>query len=398
MPWRNHQTAEIANSAAIRRLLNQALVKNPENGMLHTKLAYVFLDKYDFAAAAFHFESAASLTVLSSADCARLARCYNMLERPNDALRVLEDLFDPQFERGAAYLKLGRGLAAEAELRAVLAEEPNDHRACRLLCRLLRVNDRIRDLLELCEQLGSSGAKNAQHLFNWGWALALIGDTRRASRLLLETDRICEGGLESPAGFSDIESFNEALAAEILANDNRLSDFPEADEANRGSSRVENLYAGSNPALIRLLLDAMLVHAQAYGFSKRRGFDPWPRARPAQAHLKAWGLLQRGDDHEAWHIHPAGWLSGVYYVRIPRSVTEAGTGPGSIEFGPPAGLAKVMPGAAQTWRYAPRPGRFLLAPSHYPHRTIPSGKDEDRISVAFDIVPDGKGGPLHSSE
>jgi hypothetical protein len=30
----------------------------------------------------------------------------------------------------------------------------------------------------------------------------------------------------------------------------------------------------------------------------------------------------------------------------------------------------------------------LLAPSHYHHRTIPSGAGTPRISFAFDVVPD----------
>jgi hypothetical protein len=31
---------------------------------------------------------------------------------------------------------------------------------------------------------------------------------------------------------------------------------------------------------------------------------------------------------------------------------------------------------------------LLLAPSYYQHRTIPSGVDRHRISVAFDVVPE----------
>jgi hypothetical protein len=47
-----------------------------------------------------------------------------------------------------------------------------------------------------------------------------------------------------------------------------------------------------------------------------------------------------------------------------------------------------MPDLAPARRYLPREGMLLLAPSHYQHRTIPSGAGEYRISVAFDVVPD----------
>ena len=388
MLWRDSEAPRLANPRVIALLLDQALVASPQNPALHTKRAYVFLDRYDFASAAAQFEAAADLTALSTQDRARLARCYNMLGRWQDTLDLLSELDEPQFERAAAYLKLGQATSAERELRATLASEPNDHRAWRLLWRLLRDSDRIQYMLEFCEELDSHGARNAQFFFNWGWALALGGDMQRASRLLMEVDHIQERALELPNGFVDIATFNDALTEEILTNDNRLSDFPETEEANRGSSRVENLYAGKRPELIRLLLETLLKHAEAYRCSPRVGFDPWPRARPVRAHVKAWGLLQGRNAYEAAHIHPGGWISGVYYVRVPRSVDANGNGAGCIEFGPPAGLAGKMPGAAPTWRYAPGEGRFLLAPSHYPHRTIPNPEDEQRISVAFDIVPD----------
>jgi hypothetical protein len=142
------------------------------------------------------------------------------------------------------------------------------------------------------------------------------------------------------------------------------------------------------PELIRSLLRALEGCAAGYRAPARDGFDPWPRARPAAARLRPWGLLQREGDYEALHIHPSGWLSGVYYARVPSAVSGGTDGRGCIEFGPPTGLAEVVPDAAPTRRYVPREGLLLLAPSHYPHRTIPSGLDEDRISIAFDVVPD----------
>ena len=386
--WCNSQAGAVADPAVIKALLGEALAARPRNGVLHAKLAYVYLDQYDFASAAVHLEEAAELGALSEVDLTKLARCFNMLERPEDAIGVLGDVGSPQYERAAAFLKLGREQAAEGELRAVLAGNPDDFRACRILCRVMRNNDRIGEMLDLCEGLAWRGAGNAQLLFNWGWALALSGETEKANHLLLEPDRIQQGTVRAPQGFADLSAFNDALARDILGNENRLSTFPLSDEANRGSSRVETLLAGQRPELIQLLLDTLISHAESYQCVARDGFDPWPRMRPHRAHLKAWGLLQRRDAYEEWHIHPGGWLSGVYYVRVPESVRSSEQGLGCIEYGPPAGLAKVLPDAAPAWRYVPREGTFLLAPSHYAHRTIPSGKDEHRISIAFDIVPD----------
>jgi hypothetical protein len=80
-------------------------------------------------------------------------------------------------------------------------------------------------------------------------------------------------------------------------------------------------------------------------------------------------------------------MSGVYYVRMPAVVGTSDRGEGCIEFGPPASLAARLPGLVPPRRYVPREGLLLLAPSHYQHRTIPTGAAEYRVSVAFDVVP-----------
>lgn len=388
MRWGTPLPDKIGHPGAVGPLLESALAANPHNAILHEKLAYFHLDRFDFPAAAASLRAALALDPEAADARQRLARCYNMLRRPEAALDLLAAEATPLYERGLALMKLGDLAAAEREFRALLAEDPDNHVACRKLCRLLRKSGRVAEHAELCEGLAARGAANAQFLYNWGWALVLIGDDDRARRLLFDPKRVARHRLPVPAGFADMAAFNNALAEEILANPHQLSDFPEEDEANRGSRRVDNLFTGKQPALIDLLLRSLEEAAGAYAVSAKDGFDPWPRARPAAARLRPWGLLQRQGDYEALHIHPGGWLSGVYYVRVPRPISEGHEGRGCIEFGPPSGLAEVRPDAAPTQRYVPREGMLLLAPSHYPHRTIPSGVDEERISVAFDVVPD----------
>jgi tetratricopeptide (TPR) repeat protein len=379
---------KVGHPGAVGPLLERALAANPHSAILHEKLAYFHLDRFDFAAAAASLQTALALDPEAADARLRLARCHNMLKRPKAAIDLLAAEAGPLYERGLALMELGDLAAAEREFRALLADDPDDRSACRKLCRLLRKSGRVEDLAELCEGLAGRGAANAQFLYNWGWALALVGNDDRARRLLFEPERVARHTLPVSACFADMAAFNDALAEEIRANPHQLSDFPEEDEANRGSRRVDNLFSGERPALIDILLRALEGAAGAYAVSARNGFDPWPRARPAAVRLRPWGLLQRQGDYEALHIHPGGWLSGVYYVRVPRPISEGHEGRGCIEFGPPSGLAEVRPDVAPTRRYVPREGMLLLAPSHYPHRTIPSGVDEDRISVAFDVVPD----------
>jgi tetratricopeptide (TPR) repeat protein len=386
--WRPAERSNVAAPAAAASLLRQAIAARPDNAALRLKLANLELDRYDFAAAAPALEAALRLDAALPGARERLARCYNMLGRPREALDALAGLDSAEYQRGEAYAGLGLAAEAERELRAVLEADPLHRPACRRISKLLRGAGRVEELSQLCEELNRRGAGHAQLLYVWGTALALTGRLEKARAILLDRALVAELALPVPDGFADIAAFNLALAEEILTNPYRLSDFPVEEEANRGSSRVHALFSGRRPELIRVLMDSIQALAAAHAPPRSGDFDPWTDARPQNAHLKAWGLIQRGSDYEEWHSHPGGWLSGVYYVRVPRSVSAEDEGPGCIEFGPPPPVARAMPDFIPPLRHAPREGTLLLAPSHYAHRTIPSGADEYRISFAFDVVPD----------
>lgn len=387
--WRPARSAKVAEPNAVGALLGQAIAANPANATLHVKLADWHLDRFDFASAARSLEQALALDPRIPGGRERLARCNNSLGRPARAVAALRDVERPHHERALALLALGEGEQAEAEWRALLAVEPDHRQACRQLARLLRRSGRIAELVALCEDLAARGVHHSQLLYSWGTALALSGQHERAKALLLDPARVEELSLPPPCGFATIAEFNAALAEEIVGNPHRLGDFPAADEANRGSSRVHALFAGARSELIRGLLDSLQCVAERWLPPRYGQFDPWLDARPAAARLRAWGLIQRGEDYEDWHLHRGGWLSGVYYVRVPKSISGEGEGRGCIEFGAPTAVQRGLPGYLPVLRKVPREGNLLLAPSHYTHRTIPSGLDEYRISFAFDVVPTG---------
>lgn len=369
-------------------MLERAIAARPANALLRLKLADLRLDGYDFAAAAPDLEEALRLDPGLAGVRPRLARCCNHLGRHEEALTILAALPSAEYERAMALAALGKAAESEIELRALLDAQPGHSHGLRQLARMLRRQGRLEAVLDLCDALRSRGVNHSQLLYSWGTALAIAGRDEEARALLLDRGRIAELELPVPEGFADIADFNAALAEELLGNPHPVSDFPVEVEANRGSSRVHALFAGRRPELARKLLDSLRALVDAQATSPRGAFDPWADARPERAHLKAWGLIQRGGDYEEWHNHPGGWMSGVYYVSVPACVTARGPGPGCIEFGPPTSLARRRPDLVPVWRHAPREGRLLLAPSHYPHRTIPTGAAGHRISFAFDIVPD----------
>jgi tetratricopeptide (TPR) repeat protein len=358
------------------------------------------MDRYDFSQASWAFEQALARDPGRRDVRVSLARCWNLLRRPDDSLALFaaeagiagagpRTQAAAHAQIGEALRQLGRHADAEAEFRAALELDPDHWPALLKLSKYLRADGRISELLALCEAMAAKGHRGARLLLEWGRASALTGDWRRAACLLADENRIVRQEISPPPGFAGIADFNHALADEVLSNPFPLSDFPEDEEANRGSSRVHHLMAGRRPELMRTLLRLLeeRVTAHCAALVPSGAFDPWMEAMPARARLKPWALIQRDWMHEVWHTHPGGWLSGVYYIAVPSVVSADGIGRGCIEFGPPASLREAEDCPIPTLRVAPAEGMLILSPSHYHHRTIPSGVDEYRISFAFDVVP-----------
>lgn len=113
---------------------------------------------------------------------------------------------------------------------------------------------------------------------------------------------------------------------------------------------------------------------------------PLAHARPARWQLHVWATVLDQGGHQAPHLHPAGWASGVFYLTLPD--VDEGDPAGGIEFGrPPAELDPWQDGPVHA--LTPVEGELLLFPSSVYHRTLPHRGRDSRISIAFDLLPLG---------
>lgn len=108
---------------------------------------------------------------------------------------------------------------------------------------------------------------------------------------------------------------------------------------------------------------------------------------PANWKYDVWATILGTQGHQSPHIHRSDWLSGCYYDKIPKVMESRASGEdGWIEFGRPQDYPhrKADP-IVRT--YKPYEGMVVLFPSYFYHCTIPFSAEEERISIAFDIVP-----------
>jgi tetratricopeptide (TPR) repeat protein len=232
-------------------------------------------------------------------------------------------------------------------------------------------------LLRACDEALARHPGAMHALYHKAAALVQLGRADEAREIMALERYLRIVPLGANSEFDGEHAFLKQLAAEIGANPTLHAD--PAGHATRQGLRTATFPLPADRAgnaLIRAIKAKVADYSAALS-----GDHPFPAARPATATFKSWALLFKGLGHQCLHHHPGPWLTGVYYVAAPG--------------GPPCqGALRI--GALPHWLDAerpwpvievePTPGTLVLFPSFVPHETLPTGSDETRISVAFDVA------------
>jgi uncharacterized protein (TIGR02466 family) len=99
----------------------------------------------------------------------------------------------------------------------------------------------------------------------------------------------------------------------------------------------------------------------------------------------SWANLMPAQGVQAAHIHNLGWLSGVYYPKLPKALGDETDHAGWLGFGRPGyGIEATRAPALRFLE--PEEGLLVCFPSYLWHWTEPFQGDEERVSVAFDVA------------
>lgn len=174
------------------------------------------------------------------------------------------------------------------------------------------------------------------------------------------------------------------LLSDLLKTLGKLSSVwePNSYTTKGGFQSMGNLFNKKDTQILKLkkiIEKQILNYKDIYKDTQDFFIKKWPDKSTFRGwHVK---LLKQG--HQRSHIHPAGWLSGVIYLEIPKLLDK---NEGSIEFtlyGYDYPNHKNLPNLI----YAPKVYDIALFPSSLFHRTIPFNSEDERQSIAFDLVP-----------
>lgn len=96
-----------------------------------------------------------------------------------------------------------------------------------------------------------------------------------------------------------------------------------------------------------------------------------------------WGNINPKGGFNFTHVHPSGWLSGVYYIQLPEANNEI-----VFQDPRPARMMDFQRSSLITDEYfshRPKVGELLLFPSWLPHFVSPNTSDQNRISISFNV-------------
>jgi len=258
--------------------------------------------------------------------------------------------------------------------RRVLADE--DHTVNQAWSAAVTVED-LHRLVETCRATLVEYPIHSDARCIVAHALAKLGEDD-AARAAMALDKFLWTG--TVAG--DSAEARTAMAAELRQNPTLVPD--PHNKSTRDGLQAAKIGLPNEPA-VQALLARIKTAVEQYRTAMESIDDPFITRAPRKARLHPWAVIYGASGRQTAHRHPAGWLSGVYYVSAPR--TAEGYRGALLVGEPDKRLAKAAPWGVK--RLEPVPGRLVLFPSFVTHATEPCGADGERISLAFDVIPAG---------
>lgn len=215
-------------------------------------------------------------------------------------------------------------------------------------------------------------------------ALRELGDERLAQWVDYRTD-VGVYDLAGAPGSEEALHFNQTLAQELDAL--HRSKAEPVDQTLRGGTQTfGRLFDAQTPAIRQLKTRFDAAVADYLGRRPDRPEHPVNRRRTGGFDYSgSWSCRLASGGFHRNHVHPRGWLSSAYYVRLPDLDRQDAPQAGWLKFGE-SGLGLGVRDQAEHL-IRPAVGRLVLFPSYFWHGTVPFQDEGDRLTVAFDVLP-----------
>jgi tetratricopeptide (TPR) repeat protein len=265
--------------------------------------------------------------------------------------------------------------------RRALEAQPGNPSHIAALCQIDLALGRADEAAVIAERLWQGQPENQYAIALLATAWRIMGDERY--RRLHDYDTLVwKGMIDTPPGWSSLERYLGDLR-EALQPLHSFRGHIAGQSARHGSQTQQDLTKSADP-VIRAFLQAIDYPVRRYIKSLGQGGDVL-RRRITKAYdfNGVWSIKLQPVGYHVDHIHTRGWLSSACHIELPAAVEREPEG--WLKFGQPG--IPTSPALPPDFYVRPLPGQLVLFPSYMWHGTVPFSGNQDRLSIAFDVVP-----------
>lgn len=267
-----------------------------------------------------------------------------------------------------------------------IAADPANLRHRYLLAFALLQDRQPGDALEVVEEALAVDPQDQLVLAAQALAYRELGDSRY--RALVDPAYVRVYDLPPPPAFRDAESFNRVLADELDRMHTMRAE--PIDQTLRGGTQSPGyLFASRSPwmqELVQQVREAVADYIRGLPSAPSHPMNRRPQGSSGEIDFSgSWSCRLASRGYHSNHVHPMGWISSAYYVRLPGGMDDARQRPGWLKFGESnLDLGELD---RPDRHVEPKVGRLVLFPSYFWHGTVPFSDGGDRLTIAFDAVP-----------
>jgi tetratricopeptide (TPR) repeat protein len=383
---------ELGKKEAAINFYQKATISNPLYVDAHEALKLLYWDlgqKENQDDSYFH---ACEIIPQSSEAHSNLGKALNFSMRLDDAEKALNRALalDPKnaeahSQLGINYMKRKKFDDAILQHREAIRLDEQNPFYQEELGNNLSLKGEFAEAVKIFEQAHNLHPRRSSILGSLTIAMKETKDTRISEYLDID-EYVTTRFLEVPDGFDNMGAFNEALHAELEI---KHTDHPEPPgQTMKGGTQIPDSLFTNPKGLVAVLKNKIYKALSEYIDSLKADPDhPFLKyLNPDFRFTGAWSTILHGNGYDGSHIHNEGWISGVYYIKVPDLPNDRWeSGEGCIQFGEPPPIFVTERNKAHRL-IRPIPGMAVFFPSYYWHGVKTYYKNEIRHSMSFDIL------------
>jgi tetratricopeptide (TPR) repeat protein len=363
----------------------KALAINPNSGEVCNNLGSIAKDTKDWESARKYFEQAIAIKPDLAEAHSNLGTALQELGRLEDAeesykkaIVIKPDFAEAIFNFGYLLRKLGRLAEAEASCAQAIRLKPDFIKAHNEMLTCLYLMDKK---LLFFDQL--------DYLIKHDMASAVIGSLTCRSALRYSEKRpntFCNEplkhvllvDLKSRYDFEDI--FSRNIKSFLIEN---KRPHKKQTHLSNGYQTSGNLFDIKNN-FIDQIQKIVQSEIERYRINFENSQEGLIRKWPTNYSLHGWLICMKSGGELQPHIHDTGWLSGSIYINVPPK-TKVDSGSLVIALGKDSDVTNSRQNSKKVIDVVT--GNMALFPASLMHHTIPFESKEERIVLAFDVIP-----------